>query len=79
MSKQVTDINQLHEGCIVRDMLGLTGTVVKVNEKTNIVAVEFADGESPVQMNPLDLVLLWEADEWEIEKHGMYHLDEDEQ
>lgn len=79
MSRQVTDINQLHEGCIVRDMLGLTGTVVKVNEKTNMVAVEFADGEMPVQMNPLDLVLLWEADEWEIEKRGMYHLDEDDQ
>ena len=79
MSRQVTDINQLHEGCIVRDTLGLTGTVVKVNEKTNMVAVEFADGELPVQMNPLDLVLLWEADEWEIEKRGMYHLDEEDQ
>lgn len=79
MSKQVTDINQLHEGCIVRDMLGLTGTVVKVNHHNNMVAVEFADGESPVQINPLDLVLLWEADEWEIEKHGMYHLKEEDQ
>lgn len=79
MSRQVTDINQLHPGCIVRDMLGLNGTVVKVHDKRNMVSVEFADGETPVMMNPLDLVLLWEADEWEIEKRGMYHLSEEDQ
>ena len=70
-------------GAIVRDNMGIEGTVIKVNEKRRMVKIRLRESISAlgeeVWMLMDELTILWEADEWEVECRGMYDLAEEDQ
>jgi hypothetical protein len=75
----MSHIEELHPGCIVRDVMGLQGKVMKINANTNTVYVQLNDYAGVMPMRPEELELLWTAADWERECMDLNHLEPEDQ